>query len=109
MNTTPKHADFKVGKAMAKKLDAWLDNDAARPAARPVLRGLALAIFLLSACDSGADGAVGTLAAEPVPAPAGSTANVERLGLMRIEAADVSTHADWAAWFSTPWRAGEAR
>lgn len=76
-----------------------------------MLRGLALATLLLSACDSGAGAGsaadAGATSSARVPGPQASTAKVERLGLMRVEAADVSTHADWDAWFSAPWRGGE--
>ena len=65
------------------------------------LTGMAvLSAVLLSACGSGlvAD------AAEVVPGVAGQSVGVERLGLMRVEAAGVVSHADWDAWFTRPWQ-----
>lgn len=68
-----------------------------------VLRGLVLVALLLSACGSGPVANVG----EVVPEAAGQSAGVERLGLMRVEAADVASHADWEAWFAEPWQVRE--
>lgn len=67
------------------------------------LCGLALVACLVSACGSGSVADAG----EVVPEAAGRSASVERLGLMRLEAADVASHADWEPWFAEPWQARE--
>lgn len=65
------------------------------------LRGLVLAALLLSACGSESVADAGGV----VPEAAGQSASVERLGLMRVEAAEVASHADWETWFAKPWQA----
>src|SRR5690606_22485660 len=42
------------------------------------------------------------------PGAADRPTGVERLGIMRIEAAGVASHADWEAWFAEPWQARES-
>lgn len=72
-------------------------------AAFGALCGLVLVALLLSACGSSSS----VDAREVVSEGAEQSENVERLGLMRIEAADVASHADWEAWFAEPWQARE--
>lgn len=68
------------------------------------LRGMVLAALLLSACGSESIADVGDV----VPDAAGQSASVEPLGLMRVEAAGVSSRADWETWFAKPWQARDS-
>lgn len=70
-----------------------------RAAAR-ALRGFVLMPFLLSACGSGSVADAEGL----VPEAAKQPSSAERLGLMRVETASVSSHSDWEAWFAAPWQ-----
>lgn len=75
-------------------------HDVGRSAVPAALWGLALATCLLSGCEPAlTTGAGGTESAATAKAD-----SVEQLGLMRSEAADVSSSADWESWFVEPWK-----
>ena len=102
MKTIRPSLDPEAGNVMTKTFHAWRTGACLHP-----LGGLALATLLLAACGSGAvadNAAHGSAASPEGPALRLSTANVERLGLMRAVAADVDSHSDWDDWFTKQWQ-----